>query len=336
MKRQVVIATAAVALVASASSAAGTFRVGIVDPRPVPSATTAALGSSLQRYDLVWKPGDTTFSGTLRLAQGTQPVLAVYGPEYNGIPRDQLGRQQFTAWVRSILVRYPQVRDVIVGNEPPARWWPYYPQLLRTVAPVIHSLGRRVIGPGGRSTTPVSNQQPLVDAIAIAGPHLLDVWDQHGYWQNFPATIAQVQTTLGWPIPVWITEDGIDTEPDPPFAYLYRGTTPPDWHFWTTEAGQAQLVSKFMRRAYCAGAEVWLNYLLWDEVDLSRWQSGLEHPNGTRKAAFAAYANTYRAIARGEISCDDPLPTPRPRMAPSLWGASVPHKGQTGRTGAGE
>jgi hypothetical protein len=57
-----------------------------------------------------------------------------------------------------------------------------------------------------------------------------------------------------------------------------------------------------MRRAYCAGAEVWMNYLL---------------------------------IGRGEISCDGPLSTPRPRIAPP-WGASVPHKGQTGRTAASE
>jgi hypothetical protein len=192
-----------------------------------------------------------------------------------------------------------------------------------------------VIGPGAKSTTPVSNQQPLVDAISIAGPHLLDVWDQHGYWQNFPATIAQVQRSFGWKIPLWITEDGIDTEPDPPFASLYRGVTPPDWHFWTSEAGQAQIVTKFMLRAYCAGAAVWMNYLLWDEVDLSRWQSGLEHPDGSRKPAFAAYAATSRAIARGEISCDDPPPTPKPREAPSLWGASVPHMGQTGRTVVG-
>ena len=334
MTKQVLIASAVALFACTSSAAAGTFRTGIVDPRPVPRATSAALGSSLQRYDLVWKPGVSVFRGTLHLASDTQPVLAVYGPEFNGIPRDQLGREQFASWLRSILARYPQVRDVIVGNEPPARWWPYYPQLLRMVSPIIHSYRARVIGPGAKSTTPVSNQQPLVDAIAIAGPHLLDVWDQHGYWQNFPATLTQLQATFGWPIPLWVTEDGIDTEPDPPFAYLYRGRTPPEWRFWTTEAGQAQLVSKFMRRAYCAGAAVWMNYLLWDEVDLARWQSGLEHPDGSRKPAFAAYAATSRAIAQGEVSCDDPLPTPRPRTAPSLWGASRPHKGQTGRTSA--
>lgn len=298
----------------------------------MPSATSAALGSSLQRYDVVWKAGASTFTGTLHLARDTQPVLAVYGPEYNGIPRDQLSRQQFASWLRSLLARYPQVDDVIVGNEPPTRWWPYYPQLLRMVAPIIHSSGARVIGPGARSTTPVSNQQPLVDLIAIAGPHLLDAWDQHGYWQNFPATIAQVRAAFGWPIPVWISEDGIDTEPDPPFAYLYRGATPPDWHFWTTEAGQAQLVAKFMRRAYCAGAAVWLNYLLRDEVDLARWQSGLEHPDGSPKPAYAAFAAKRQEIARGEVSCGDSEPSPQPRVAPSLWGASRPHKGQTGRT----
>ena len=323
-----------VALLACTSAAAGTFRTGMVDPRPVPSATSAALGSSIQRYDLVWKRGVSAFTGTLALARDTQPVVAVYGPGYNGIPLDQLGREQFVAWVRSILVRYPQVRDVIVGNEPPSKWWPYYPQLLRMVAPVIHSFGARVIGPGAHTSNPVSKQQALVDMITLAGPHLLDVWDQHGYWQNFPALIAQVRAGFGWPIPVWVTEDGIDTKPDPPFAYLYRGATPPTWRFWTTEAGQAQIVTEFMRRAYCGGAAVWMNFLLRDEVDLARWQSGLEHPDGSRKPAFAAYAATSRAIARGEVSCDAPPATPRPHTAPPLWGASRPHKGQTGRTSA--
>ncbi len=329
--RNHLLTAGAVALIACTSATAGTFQVGIVDRTPVPRATSAALGSTIQRYDVVWAPGMTAYTGTLRLASDTRPVIAVYGPEYNGIPRDAVGRQHFASWLRSILVRYPQVRDVIVGNEVPPKWWPYYPPLLQLVSPIIHSFGARVIGPGAHPVTPEDDHQPLIDEIAAAGPHLLDVWDQHGYWTNFPAVIAQVRAALGWRIPVWISEDGIDTVPDPAFAYMYTGATPPNWHFWTTEAGQAEIVSKFMLRAYRAGAAVWMNFLLRDEVDLSRWQSGLEHPDGSRKPAFAAFAALAHAIAPGE----DPGP-PAPPSGVAVWGPSRPHKGQTGRPSAWE
>src|SRR6187397_1155333 len=116
MRMQLLMA-GATALVTCATATAGTFRLGIVDQTPVPCATSAALGSTIQRYDAVWTPSSTRFTDTLRLAPDTQPVISVHGPEYNGIPRDELGRSQFASWLRSILVRYPRVRDVIVGNE---------------------------------------------------------------------------------------------------------------------------------------------------------------------------------------------------------------------------
>jgi len=326
--RKRLLAIGALALIGCASASAGTFQVGIVDNVPVPSATSVALGSTIQRYDVVWSPGMTTYTGTLELAADTRPVVAVYGPEYNGIPRDEVGRQQFASWLRSVLVRYPAVHDVIVGNEVPPKWWPYYPPLLQVVSPLIHSFGARVIGPGAHPVTPLDDHQPLINAIAAAGPHLLDVWDQHGYWTNFPAVITQVRAAFGWPIPFWVSEDGIDTVPDPAFAYMYTGSMPPDWQFWTTDDGQAEIVSKFMTRAYCAGASVWMNYLLRDEVDLSRWQSGLEFPNGSPKPAFAAFANLAHATARGAVSCADESPPAVPGTTIG-WGDSRPHTGPT-------
>jgi hypothetical protein len=35
-----------------------------------------------------------------------------------------------------------------------------------------------------------------------------------------------------------------------------------------------------MRRAYCTGAAVWMNYLLWEDVDLARWQTGRTSAEG--------------------------------------------------------
>ena len=326
MRKLLIAGAAALVVSAPATATAGAFQVGIVDQTPVPCATSAALGSTLQRYDVVWTPGTSSFTGTLRLAPDTLPVISVYGPEYNGIPRDELGRQQFASWLRSILVRYPSVRDVIVGNEVPPKWWPFYPPLLQLVSPIIHSFGARVIGPGAHPVTPEDDHQPLIDAIAAAGPHLLDVWDQHGYWTNFPAVIAQVRAAFGWPIPLWVSEDGIDTVPDPPFAYMYTGSTPPDWQFWTTEDGQAQIVSKFMLRAYQAGAEVWMNFLLRDEVDLTRWQSGLEHPDGSHKPAFAAYAATARALGIKRFSCSGDLGGASPSASPPARVTPAQHR----------
>jgi hypothetical protein len=317
--------TAALLAVWGVTSPRAEIRFGIVNPTPVPVSDAVTLGSSLQRYDLKWQ-GEASFTGQLVLAPNTQPVVVVAGlARY--VPRDQAQRDRYCGFIRSILVRYPRVRDVIIWNEPkrgsPSSWWPadldfsYYGLMLRSCAPVIHAFGARMIGPGMHPASPVTSQLPLVWAVAAAGPHLLDVWDIHGYWTNVRAATKMVRETLGWRIPIWVTEDGAQSRPDPNFASLYYGTPDTMWDGGLDESTHASAVATAMKKAYCAGASVWLNFLLTDERNLARWQTGLQRPDGSRKPAYAAYAATAHAIKAGRVSCTTPPPPPPPPPPPA-------------------
>jgi hypothetical protein len=217
-----------------------------------------------------------------------------------------------------VLERFPQIKDVIVGNEIGGASWPYYPALLQTVSPLIRAFGARVIGPGAYPFLRIDSQQPLLDTVAAAGPHLLDTWDMHGYRGNVAEVVQQVRRTLGWPIPVWVTEDGVQSRPPLQFAKLYFGTADSGWH--GSEDEQAAALASRMRIAYRAGASAWFNFLLRDEPDLRRWQSGLERPDGSRKPAFTAFAATSRATAEGRVDCvsspSAPSASPRASSAP--------------------
>jgi hypothetical protein len=318
MRLLVVLSLLAAAALAGNAQGAG-FQVGIVNPTPVAPADSAALGSTMQRYQLVWN-GQPSFDDSLILAPGTRPVLtvALYRSWAGGLPTTQAGRNLFAGWLRSALQRFPQIKDVSVGNEIAGAYWPYYPALLQTVAPLIHAFGARVIGPGAYPFLRIDSQQPLLDAIAAAGPHLLDTWDMHGYRGNVAEVVQQVRRTLGWPIPVWVSEDGVQSRPPLQFAKLYFGTADSGWH--GSEDEQAAALASRMRTAYCAGASAWLNFLLRDEPDLRHWQSGLERPDGSRKPAFAAFAATSRAIAEGRVNCvsssSPPSASPRASLGP--------------------
>lgn len=323
MRLLIVLSLLAAAALAGNAQAGG-FQVGIVNPTPIAPADSAALASTMQRYQLVWN-GQPSFDGSLILAPGTRPVLtvALYRSWAGSLPTTQAGRNVFAGWLRSVLQRFPQIKDVSLGNEIAGAYWPYYPALLQTVTPLIRAFDARVIGPGAYPFLRIDSQQPLLDAIAAAGPHLLDTWDMHGYRGNVAEVVQQVRRTLGWPIPVWVSEDGVQSRPPLQFANLYFGTPDSGWH--GSEDEQAAALALRMRIAYCAGASAWFNFLLRDEPDLRHWQSGLERPDGSHKPAFAAFAATSRAIAGGGVDCvsspsppsaSPPSASPRAHLAP--------------------
>lgn len=301
MRLLIVLSLLAAAALAGNAQAGG-FQLGIVNPTPVAPAESTALGSTMQRYQLVWN-SQASFDDSLILAPDTRPVLtvALYRPSGGALPTTQAGRDLFAGWLRSMLERFPRIKDVIVGNEIAGAFWPYYPALLQTVAPLIRAFGARVIGPGAYPQRRIDSQQPLIDAIAAAGPHLLDTWAMNGYRGHVPEVVQQVRRTLGWPIPVWVSEDGVQSRPPPQFANLYFGSADSGWH--GSEDEQAAGLALRIRIAYCAGASAWFNFLLRDEPNLVRWQSGLERPDGSHKPAFAAFAATGRAIAEGRVNC---------------------------------
>jgi hypothetical protein len=151
----------------------------------------------------------------------------------------------------------------------------------------------------------------LIAAIAARDPHLLDIWTMHAYEveQLEAQVISRVRAILGWAIPVWVTEDGIDTLPPISVSGLYRFSGPDPWLTpanWFNESQQAQVIPWMIQHAYCAGADAWMNFQLWDENDLSRWQSGLLRPDGSVKPAFSTAVSASAAARSGNVDCSNP------------------------------
>jgi hypothetical protein len=227
-------------------------------------------------------------------------VVAVWG---RSLPETNAERDRYCGFVRSLLELNPSVKYLIVWNEP--KRYDLYGRLLDVCSPIIRSLGVRVVGPAMHP----GDLAELRSALDGIPPGSLDVFDLHPYLHEseLRGLVAAVHQRLG-AIPVWVTEDGMDTKPGPEFASLYTGEPwSPAWDYFR-EDEQASAVSSFMQLAYCAGASAWFNFLLTDEVDLSRWQSGLLRPDGSHKPAYRAFAVTAARIASGAVDCSSATP----------------------------
>lgn len=324
--RAVVIA-AALTFAGPAQSA--TFQVGLTDPNPVPAADAAALGVSVSRQTVFWN-GEASFSGTLGFSAGVTPFVLVLGGRAI-VPRSDSERNTLCAFANSILTRYPQVRYLGLWGEirPWHSTWQWdaayppslYGAMIRACAPVVHAHGAKLVA---LSAHPMNSEvQPLLNALKGTG---VDVVSADPYWEYSLDTefVRRVRATLG-NLPVWAAEDGIESSPAPAFASLYNGVQP--WDYWVAEDRQPAYLAAHMLSAYCAGFSVWLNFLLRDQADLDRWQSGLERPDGSHKPSYAAFAATRQLIASGQVDCSQPVVLP----PPASHFLEVPHEGQTGR-----
>jgi hypothetical protein len=183
-------------------------------------------------------------------------------------------------------------------------------------------MGARVLGPGLHPMGP-DQAVPLIAAIAARDPHLLDIWTMHVYTvEHLEAeNILRVRGLFGWRIPVWVTEDGVDTLPPPSLANLYWSSGVDPWltpWYFVSESDQAKMVPWMIQQAYCAGAAAWMNLQLWDDSDIGRWQSGLLRPDGSVKPAFSTAVAASLAARSGKFDCSDPnspAPVARPASA---------------------
>ena len=92
-------------------------------------------------------------------------------------------------------------------------------------------------------------------------------------------------TRLYGRIPIWVTEYGYQTNP-------------PDSVFGVSWARQAD----YLEEAFAIAEDdpritIMLWFLLRDEPDVTRWQSGLISAGGVRKPAFAAFEETSAALS---------------------------------------
>jgi hypothetical protein len=126
-------------------AAAGSLTVGVADNlgRDAPDSGAAFLGAlsdlgfSENRVSVVWDPDSpTTIPGQTNLDQfvansaaaGVRVVFAVYPARPTVFARAPAAPGQFSTFLARLMQAYPQVTDVIVGNEPnqPRFWQPQF------------------------------------------------------------------------------------------------------------------------------------------------------------------------------------------------------------------
>jgi len=89
-------------------------------------AVARDLGATAFRITLTWIPGQSqlapvdtaAFDRVLAAAVGMRLVVAVYSTSPNWAPLDDVAREQYCAYVRNLLERYPTINDVVIWNEP--------------------------------------------------------------------------------------------------------------------------------------------------------------------------------------------------------------------------
>ena len=108
---------------------------------------------------------------------------------------------------------------------------------------------------------------------------------------------------------IWYLEAGYQTPPDAAHRSHYAGRendaeTVPDMAAGIGQMTQAAQLERGVELAHCQPyVGGFFNFLLWDEPDLARWQSGVLWVDGSRKASFDALQRTVSKLSGGNVDC---------------------------------
>ena len=252
---------------------------------------------------------------------GIDAVVTLYGtPRWaNGGAGPNIvpdSKTALAAFARAAALRYPWVNRWLVWNEPNQRIWlrptsprVYTQMLLNPAYAALHAV-RPGILVGGGVTAPRGNTGGVspVDwlrGMAAAGARL-DAYASNPYplnprsetpWSggctscrsftmaNLPTLLADVQRFFPGKR-VWLTEYGYQTNP-------------PDRFLGVSPALQARYLAEAALRAYLAPrVDMLINFLVRDEPDVGRWQSGLLSIGGVAKPAYYAFSLPLAEVSR--------------------------------------
>ena len=308
-----------------------TVRFGIHWDVVAPTRPARALASSDPAYR--WDAVDPILQG-LR-ARGIAPLVTLYGtpPWANGGRKPNVAPTSsttFADFAYAAARRYPFVRKWTIWNEPNqrlslSRTSPalYVKRLLNPAYAAIHRANRNALVAGG-VTAPRGNTGgygPLAWVRGMAKAHAkLDAYAHNPYatrplespfrgscpycdvisMANLNRLVKEVHRNFGNK-QIWLTEYGYQTNPPDPF-----GVSP---------SAQAQFVSESALRAYqLSGVTTLIQFLVRDEPDLARFQSGLFTVRGVAKPAYYAFRFPLAQVSRSGLRA-------------SLWGQIRPGKG---------
>jgi hypothetical protein len=268
-------------------------------------------------YD--WSTPDSVLK-TLHQA-GIDAVVTLYGtPRWangdagpNFVPGSKTA---LAAFAHAAALRYPWVNRWLVWNEPNQRIWLrptspriYTEMLLNPAYAALHAVRPGVLVGGGvtapRGNTGGVSPVDWLRGMAAANARL-DAYATNPYplnprsetpWSggctscrtftmaNLPTFLADVQRFFPGKR-VWLTEYGYQTNP-------------PDRFLGVSPALQARYLAEAALRAYLAPrVDMLINFLVRDEPDVGRWQSGLLSIGGVAKPAYYAFSLPLAEVSR--------------------------------------
>jgi hypothetical protein len=289
-----------------------------------------ATGVDLVRVTLDWstiertrgKPDWARSDSLLRGLhdRGIEPVVTLYGaPRWanggRGANWAPTSGSTWASFVRRTAQRYPFVRRWLIWNEPNQQRWlrpttpqTYVTKLLNPAYSALHAVRRNALVGGGvtapRGSTGGVSPVRWIAGMRAAGARL-DAYAHNPYalqpgetpWSGgcdhcetiTMATLERLLTSVSraWGAKrIWLTEFGYQTNPPDPWLGVSKAT-------------QARYVAEAALRAYAAPrVDMLVQYLIQDEPDVSRWQSGLMSSTGALKPAYAAFRFPLAQVSR--------------------------------------
>ncbi len=294
-----------------------TVRFSVHWDQIAPTRPARALASNDPAYR--WGDVDPILKGLH--ARRIEPVVTLLGTpgwangghKPNVVPRS---KTTFADFAYAAAKRYPFVRKWTIWNEPnqqlslaTASPRLYVTRLLNPAYAAIHRANRRALVAGG-VTAPRGNSGgvgPLAWVRAMSASHAkLDAYAHNPYptrpsvesplggacstcdvisMANLSRLLKEVRRDLGRK-PVWLTEYGYQTNP-------------PDRVLGVSPQLQAVYVGQSGLRAYEApGVTMLIQFLVRDEPDLARFQSGLFTVRGVAKPAYHAFRFPLAQVTR--------------------------------------
>ena len=295
----------------------GVVRLSIHWNAVAPTEPKRALSANDPAYR--WDTYDSVLSGLRE--RGITPVVTLLGTpgwanggsNANVAPRSAAS---FADFAYAAAKRYSFVRDWTVWNEPNQRLGLsipsprlYVTRLLNPAYVAIHRANRHALVAGG-VTAPRGNRGgvgPLAWIRGMKAAHAkLDAYAHHPYpsrpgtetpfrgacsscdtitMANLDRLLREVRRDFGAK-PVWLTEYGYQTNP-------------PDRVLGVSPALQAAYIGQSALRAYQEpGVTMLINFLVRDEPDVGRFQSGLFTVTGKPKPAASAYPFPLAQVTR--------------------------------------
>jgi len=257
------------------------------------------------------------------------PAWANGGQGTNWVPTSGA---PFAAFAAATAKHYPFVKRFLIWNEPNQRRWLrptlpslYVQRLLNPAYTAIHAVRPDALVAGGvtapRAATGGVSPAVWIAGMAAAGAKL-DAYAHNPYpltpaetpltggcthcttltMATLPTLLADVARAFGPTKRVWLTEYGYQT--NPPDAIL--GVSP---------QRQAQYMSEAAMRAYLSPrVDMLIDYLVQDEPDIDRWQSGMITLGGKLKPSYQTFQLPFSVQSRSSTSV-------------TLWGQIRPGSG---------